>query len=96
MKLNIKVEDGKEKHVYIAGNIGEQGMCNDIQARLTEVEKQLVGKYAEMIITAHDDSCLWRNKGCDGGSLLWPTSQRLTDFRYHFQTPNKSPGYCNE
>lgn len=34
-----------------------------------ELEKQLVDKYAEMIITAHDGSCLWRNKGCDGRTL---------------------------
>ena len=29
-------------------------------------EQELVEKYAEMIVTAHDKGCLWRRRGCDG------------------------------
>ena len=30
------------------------------------VSEQLVERYADMIVTAHDDYCLWRKRGCDG------------------------------
>lgn len=31
-----------------------------------KAQEQLVEKYAEMIVTSHDDGCLWRRRGCDG------------------------------
>lgn len=31
-----------------------------------KAQQQLVEKYAEMIATEHEASCLWRRKGCDG------------------------------
>lgn len=31
-----------------------------------KAQEQLVEKYAEMIATEHEGSCLWRRKGCDG------------------------------
>ncbi|KAG4032622.1 hypothetical protein MFRU_006g00920 [Monilinia fructicola] len=49
VKLNKKEEDGREKEVYIAENI----------------ENALVDKYVELIITSHDESCPWRQRGCD-------------------------------
>ncbi|KAM3079459.1 hypothetical protein ACMFMG_005890 [Clarireedia jacksonii] len=49
VKLNKKEEDGQEKEVYIAENI----------------ENALVDKYVELIVTSHDESCLWRKRGCD-------------------------------
>lgn len=30
------------------------------------VNEQLVERYAEMIVTAHDEYCLWRKRACDG------------------------------
>jgi hypothetical protein len=30
------------------------------------IEEALVEKYAEMIVTSHAESCLWRQRGCDG------------------------------
>ena len=33
-----------------------------------KAQEQLVGKYAEMVVTSHDEGCLWRRKGCDGMS----------------------------
>jgi hypothetical protein len=53
-----------EVHSYIEGMPG--------QAPREEIEwKQaardaLVEKYVEMIITGHDEGCLWRGRGCDG------------------------------
>ena len=29
-------------------------------------QEQLVEKYAEMIVTGHEEGCLWRRRGCDG------------------------------
>ena len=31
-----------------------------------QAQEELVGKYAEMIVTSHDGGCLWRRRGCDG------------------------------
>ncbi len=31
-----------------------------------EAQKELVKRYTEMIVTEHDEGCLWRRKGCDG------------------------------
>ena len=32
-------------------------------------DQQLIDRYAEMIVTEHDENCLWRKRGCDGMSL---------------------------
>ena len=32
--------------------------------------KELVAKYEEMIVTEHEEGCLWRRKGCDGTLLI--------------------------
>jgi hypothetical protein len=37
-----------------------------------EVEDALVEKYAELIVTAHQEECLWRKRGCDGESCPVP------------------------
>ena len=31
-----------------------------------DAQEQLVEEYSEMISTAHEESCLWRRRGCDG------------------------------
>jgi len=33
-------------------------------------EDALVDKYVELIVTSHDENCLWRRRGCDGQSYL--------------------------
>lgn len=35
-----------------------------------EAQKELVKRYKEMIVTEHDEGCLWRRKGCDGTFIL--------------------------
>jgi hypothetical protein len=30
------------------------------------LENALVDKYVELIVTSHDEDCLWRKRGCDG------------------------------
>ena len=31
-----------------------------------KAREQLIDKYAEMVVTAHNEGCLWRRRGCDG------------------------------
>lgn len=56
VKLNRKEVDGKEEPVYIAQNI----------------EDALVEKYVELIITSHNEDCLWRKRGCDDSIFKMP------------------------
>ena len=35
-----------------------------------EAQKDLVKRYAEMISSAHEESCLWRRRGSDGTSSV--------------------------
>ncbi|TVY53970.1 mRNA export factor rsm1 [Lachnellula cervina] len=49
VKLNKKEVDGKEEPVYVAQNI----------------EDALVDKYVELIVSSHEENCLWRKRGCD-------------------------------
>ncbi|AEO63994.1 uncharacterized protein THITE_135466 [Thermothielavioides terrestris NRRL 8126] len=56
VKVNRKEVDGKEISVLIASEIAES----------------VVDKYAELIIEAHAEDCLWRKKGCDDSLLRLP------------------------
>ncbi|KAF9767236.1 hypothetical protein IL306_000218 [Fusarium sp. DS 682] len=53
VKLNRKVVDGKEVPVLVA----------------SEIEEALVDKYADLIVTSHQEDCLWRKRGCDDSLL---------------------------
>ncbi|KAM5350570.1 hypothetical protein ACJ41O_007075 [Fusarium nematophilum] len=53
VKLNRKVVDGKEVSVLVA----------------SEIEEALVNKYADLIITSHQEDCLWRKRGCEDSLL---------------------------
>lgn len=35
-------------------------------ALTNSVENALVDKYVELIVASHDESCPWRQRGCDG------------------------------
>ncbi|KAK0733263.1 C3HC zinc finger-like-domain-containing protein [Lasiosphaeria miniovina] len=56
VKLNRKEVDGKQIPVLIASEIAES----------------VVDKYAELIVEAHEEDCLWRRKGCDDSLLRIP------------------------
>ncbi|KAH6679802.1 C3HC zinc finger-like-domain-containing protein [Halenospora varia] len=56
VKLNKKEVDGKEEPVYVRENI----------------EDALVEKYVELIVTSHDEDCLWRKRGCDDSIFKLP------------------------
>ncbi|KHN95942.1 Zinc finger, C3HC-like protein [Metarhizium album ARSEF 1941] len=49
VRLNRKESDGKEVPVLVSSDIAEA----------------LVDKYSELIVSSHQQDCLWRNRGCD-------------------------------
>lgn len=57
VKLNRKEVAGKEVAVLVA----------------SEIEDALVEKYVELMVTAHQDDCLWRKRGCDGKLFTYPS-----------------------
>ncbi|KAH7346543.1 C3HC zinc finger-like-domain-containing protein [Rhexocercosporidium sp. MPI-PUGE-AT-0058] len=62
VKLNKKEVNGKEEPVYVAQNI----------------EDALVDKYVELIVTSHDENCLWRKRGCDDSIFKLPLNHAAT------------------
>jgi hypothetical protein len=58
VKTNKREVDGKEVSVLVG----------------SDIEEAMVKKFAELIIEAHQDDCLWRKQGCDGEFLC---SRRL-------------------
>ena len=44
----------------------EDDVVSDEEDWRRNAQDDLVEKYASMIVTAHDGSCLWRRRGCDG------------------------------
>ncbi|PSR97424.1 C3HC zinc finger-like-domain-containing protein, partial [Coniella lustricola] len=60
VRLNKKEVDGKEVAVLVP----------------SEIEEALVQKYVELIVTSHQDDCLWRKRGCDDCLLRLPLSNR--------------------
>ncbi len=62
VKLNKKEVDGKEVPVLVS----------------SEIEDALVDKYVELIVSSHQDDCLWRKKGCDDALLRLPLANPQT------------------
>ena len=62
VKLNKKEVDGREVPVLVP----------------SEIEDALVQKYAELIVAAHHDDCLWRKKGSDDSLLRLPLANPRT------------------
>ncbi|KAH8776453.1 C3HC zinc finger domain-containing protein [Diaporthe sp. PMI_573] len=60
VKLNRKEVDGKEVPVLVP----------------SEIEEALVARYVELIVTSHQEECLWRKRGCDDSLLRLPLSSR--------------------
>ncbi|KAF4985965.1 hypothetical protein FDECE_16199 [Fusarium decemcellulare] len=65
VKLNRKVVDGKEVPVLVA----------------SEIEEALVDKYADLIVTSHQEDCLWRKRGCDDSLLRLSLANAKTSLK---------------
>lgn len=68
VKLNKKDVDGKEVPVYVPGNIGTATNDGEDDGKEADaaLEEALVNKYAELIVSSHEENCLWKKRGCDG------------------------------
>lgn len=66
VKLNQKEVEGKEQPVYVAEKIGGLRSSSIEGDSDSTVEEALVDKYVELIVSSHDEGCLWRKRGCDG------------------------------
>ncbi|PBP23233.1 DNA repair protein [Diplocarpon rosae] len=62
VKLNRKEVNGKEEPVLVRENI----------------EDALVSRYVELIVTSHDENCLWRKRGCDDSIFKLPLNHAPT------------------
>ena len=60
----VQIEGGHSGPASVEENDGHDEFEED-DWRAAALE-QLVEKYAEMIITEHEEGCLWRVRGCDG------------------------------
>lgn len=74
VKLNKKEVEGKEVPVYVPGNIGTKNESSLEKAADSATEDALVDKYVELIVESHNEDCLWRQRGCDGQSIIANTS----------------------
>ncbi|KAL9604657.1 MAG: hypothetical protein Q9219_000377 [cf. Caloplaca sp. 3 TL-2023] len=46
-----------------------------------EAQKELMLRYTEMIVTEHDEGCLWRRRGCDDSIHRLPLAHQATTFQ---------------
>ncbi|TPX13750.1 uncharacterized protein E0L32_005953 [Thyridium curvatum] len=66
VKLTRKDADGKEASVLSSSSSP------------SEVEEALVDRYVEMMVSSHQEDCLWRKKGCDDTLLRLPLAKPRT------------------
>lgn len=62
-----------------------------------KAQQQLVEKYSEMIVTAHEGGCPWRKLGCDGPYHSQQCLSRISlrTYRYYPATPPGVPSTCH-
>ncbi|CAK7211923.1 hypothetical protein SBRCBS47491_001288 [Sporothrix bragantina] len=65
-------------------NAGDAAGAADMAAA---AEAAVVDKYVDLVVTAHEEECLWRKKGCDDSLLRLPLAsprQALADLRQRY------------
>ena len=73
-------------HYYTPTIEEEKEHADDDEDWKIAAHAQLVERYAAMIVTEHDEGCLWRIRGCDGGWFLDCARQRQeTNFNLQLQ-----------
>ena len=81
-------KDNKDKDANKKeGESTESAVMAPLPSPEDTTEAALVGKYAELIVSAHQDSCLWQRKGCDDSLLrlsLASPHQALLDLRQRY------------
>lgn len=64
----ISLEPSREEQQPIEGLEPSEDAEDEYYDWRDEAQKELVKRYTEMIVTEHDEGCLWRRRGCDGTS----------------------------
>ncbi|KAL8669377.1 MAG: hypothetical protein Q9224_007742 [Gallowayella concinna] len=65
----ISLEPSREEQKPIEGLEPSEEAVEDYYDWRDDAQKELVKRYTEMIVTEHDEGCLWRRRGCDGNNL---------------------------
>ncbi|KAL8670253.1 MAG: hypothetical protein Q9168_005205, partial [Polycauliona sp. 1 TL-2023] len=61
----ISLEPSREEEIPREDAEPSEETTDDYYDWREEAQKELVERYTEMIVTEHDEGCLWRRKGCD-------------------------------
>ncbi|KAL8686883.1 MAG: hypothetical protein Q9218_006794 [Villophora microphyllina] len=61
----ISLEPSREEQEPIERIEPSEEAVDDYYDWREEAQKELVRRYAEMIVTEHEEGCLWRRRGCD-------------------------------
>ncbi|KAL8728082.1 MAG: hypothetical protein Q9166_005607 [cf. Caloplaca sp. 2 TL-2023] len=74
----ISLEPSREEQEPIEGIEPSEEAVDDYYDWRDEAQKELVKRYTEMIVTEHDEGCLWRRRGCDDIIHRIPLVQQAT------------------
>ncbi|KAL9002396.1 MAG: hypothetical protein Q9188_004667 [Gyalolechia gomerana] len=80
-ELLISLEPSREEQQSIEGLESSEETVDDYYDWREEAQKELVLKYTEMIVTEHDEGCLWRRRGCDDSIHRLPLAHQATTFQ---------------
>ncbi|KAL8832282.1 MAG: hypothetical protein Q9170_004939 [Blastenia crenularia] len=88
----ISLEPSREERQSIDGTDPSEEAADDDYDWREEAQKELVVRYTEMIVTEHDEGCLWRRRGCDDSIHRLPLAQQSTTFpslRHRYESLTK-------
>jgi hypothetical protein len=72
VKLNAKMLDGNEEAVLFASDIGTLSRWISLCVTNGRIDSGIVHEYQKRIVSAHNQSCLWAERGCDGKEKIFP------------------------
>jgi C3HC zinc finger-like/Rsm1-like len=92
-QLLVKLDDEEEATVSEPAAQDEENDEDDFNTATTLRHRLLVEKHKDMIITAHGQSCPWRNRGCDDSiqriSGLFNTTTALQALKMRYDSLRK-------
>ncbi|KAL8940194.1 MAG: hypothetical protein Q9216_002945 [Gyalolechia sp. 2 TL-2023] len=77
----ISLEPTREEEQPIEDLEPSEEAVEDYYDWREEAQKELVQRYTEMIVTEHDEGCLWRRRGCDDSIHRLPLAHQATTFQ---------------
>ena len=85
VEVVIKLEDDRWE---TKGSADEE---TDEEEWRAAAQEELVKMYADMIVTEHDEGCLWRIRGCDGKLKRSPLQSRILLTNFYIATIYRLP-----